>query len=210
MVVAQAAARFGVAMVLIGTAEEYGPSVPIPYHEDARCAPVSVYGQSKLVATREALAAWPETVSVLRPAVIYGANQPGFMLVASCVSAALTGGEVRLRGGQQTRDHVYVEDAAQAVVQAVRRHRDVRGQIVNVGSGQEQSIVSIAEKVIAIAGRGRVVLDPPSDRPGDVHRMSMSTERAERLLGWRAQTSLDLGLTKTLHALQSPGQTELT
>lgn len=204
--VARSAKAHGAKMVLLGTSEEYGPAVGIPYVESAECAPVSVYGQSKLSATIQLLNDAPETVVVLRPSVIYGANQPGFMLVASCFRGAMTEGIIRLKGGQQTRDHVYVDDAAKAVVQAVLHHEGARGQIINIGSGQECSVLSIAEQVVALVGRGEIVLDPPSERPGDVQRMYLSTERAAQKLQWRAQTMLTEGLQQTLKELQKQRQ----
>ncbi len=201
-IVAHAAKSRGAKMVLIGTAEEYGPTVSVPYREDARCEPVSGYGQSKLAATLRVLAEAPKTVTVLRPSVIYGANQPGFMLVASCFRGALSDGVIRLRGGQQTRDHVYVEDAARAVVQAVLHHEQVSGQVVNIGSGDERSAQTIAELVIALTGTGRVVLDPPSERAGDVQRMFMATDVASERLRWHAATTLEEGLQKMHSELQ--------
>ncbi len=196
--VVRAARAIGARVVLAGTAEEYGPSVSVPYREDGPYAPSSPYGLAKREAMSLALSEYADGVTVLRPSTVYGPRQPSMMLVASCARAAVNDGVLSVSGGAQLRDLVYVDDAADAFARAVDAHDRVRGVSVNIASGIERSVAEIAEQIAKIAGRGRVELGPPSRRAGDVEHMAFETERAAERLGWRASTTLSDGLARTV------------
>ncbi|MBL8684272.1 MAG: NAD(P)-dependent oxidoreductase [Myxococcales bacterium] len=196
--VLDAARERGAFVITAGTAEEYGPDAPLPYREDGPCAPRSEYGRAKLTATTAALAS--ARAAVLRPSTVYGPGQPSMMFVASCVRAAADDGEVVLNGGSQVRDHVFVDDVAEAFVRAVETGPSLAGACINIASGDPRSVRSIAEKIIAHAGRGRLSIGPASSRAGDVREMRFDTQRAIERLGWRATTSIEEGIARTLGA----------
>lgn len=122
------------------------------------------------------------------------------MLVAQCLRAAEEDSVVRINGGEQRRDHVFVEDAAEAFVRALEAVDGVCGHEFNVASGDARSVRSVAERVIRCAGRGRVEIGPQSTRAGDVMEATFSTELAASKLGWRARTSLEDGIARTVSA----------
>ncbi len=196
-----AAAARDVPVVCAGSAEEYGPEAPVPYREDGPRAPRSEYGRAKRDATDLALTTRGARAAVLRPSTVYGPGQPSMMFVASCVRAALEDAAVTLNGGEQLRDHVFVDDVGEAFARALERHDAIVGQCVNVASGEATSVRSMAERILQRARRGRLVLGPASSRPGDVLEMRFSTERAERWLEWRATTTLEEGVERTLAAV---------
>lgn len=202
--VVEASRRRGVKVVLAGSAEEYGPDAPVPYHEDGPCAPASAYGKAKHRSVRDALTRYREGVVALRPSTVYGPGQRPLMLVAQCIRAALEDSVVRLNGGDQRRDHVFVDDVADAFARAIEAHERSAGHAINIASGESHSVRSIAERIIAIAGRGRIELGPPSHRPGDVREMRFDTTRARESLRWRATTPLDVGLERTVRAALGP------
>ncbi len=118
-------------------------------------------------------------------------------LIRKCIEAAERGQrEVEIWGtGKATREFLYVEDAADAIVSALEKLEG--SEPVNLGSGSEISIRELAEKIAALTGfRGRLLWDPT--KPDGQPRRSLDTSRAARLLGWRAGTSLDEGLTRTI------------
>jgi GDP-L-fucose synthase len=104
--------------------------------------------------------------------------------------------EVEIWGtGRATREFLYVEDAAEAIVSALEKLED--SEPVNLGSGSEISIRELAEKIAALSGfRGRLNWDP--SKPDGQPRRSLDTSRAVRLLGWRAGTGFEEGLAKTI------------
>ena len=97
--------------------------------------------------------------------------------------------------GTATREFLYVDDAAGAIVSAAERYSGA--EPVNVGSGSEISIADLAEKIRALVGfEGRLEWDP--SRPDGQPRRSLDTSRAAEAFGFRSTTTLDEGLKKTV------------
>jgi GDP-L-fucose synthase len=97
--------------------------------------------------------------------------------------------------GRATREFLYVEDAARALVLAAERLEST--EPVNVGSGEEISIGDLAALVARKVGfSGRIRFDP--SKPDGQPRRRVDSARAERLLGFRATVSLDEGLERTV------------
>jgi GDP-L-fucose synthase len=104
--------------------------------------------------------------------------------------------EVVLWGdGTPTREFLYVEDAAEGILAAVERYDG--SEPINLGSGAEISIRDLATLIARIMDyRGRFVYD--TTKPNGQPRRQLSVERAARLLDWRAKTSFEDGLRKTI------------
>ena len=118
-------------------------------------------------------------------------------LVRKCVEAVeRKAPEVEIWGsGQATREFLYVEDAAEAIVLALEKLPD--SQPVNLGAGQEISIRELAEKIAALTGfPGRLAWDP--SKPDGQPRRCLDTSRAKQALGWTARTPFDEGLRRTI------------
>jgi GDP-L-fucose synthase len=104
--------------------------------------------------------------------------------------------EVVLWGdGSPTREFLYVEDAADGILAAAERYDG--SEPINLGSGQEIAIRDLATTIGRIMDyRGRFVYD--TSKPNGQPRRQLSVERAARLLDWRARTSFEDGLGKTI------------
>ncbi|HMI30702.1 MAG TPA: GDP-L-fucose synthase [Candidatus Limnocylindrales bacterium] len=97
--------------------------------------------------------------------------------------------------GKATREFLYVEDAAEAIVRAAERLPD--SEPVNIGAGMEISIRDLAEKIAALCGfEGTLQWDP--SKPDGQPRRSLDVSRARKLLGWSAKTPFDEGLKRTI------------
>ncbi|MEK6676955.1 MAG: GDP-L-fucose synthase [Planctomycetota bacterium] len=97
--------------------------------------------------------------------------------------------------GQVTREFLYVDDAAEAVVRAASVLNEPSP--INIGTGEEISIFGLAGIVARLCGyHGAIEWD--SSRPdGQPHRR-LDTTRAAKLLGWRATVELEEGLRRTI------------
>jgi len=118
-------------------------------------------------------------------------------LIRKCVEAVERGDtEIEVWGtGKATREFLYVEDAARGIVAALEKLTD--SEPVNLGAGREISIRDLAGMIAERAGfRGRLVWDP--SKPDGQPRRCLDTSRAERLLGWTAETPFEDGLTRTI------------
>ncbi|MGI9625563.1 MAG: NAD-dependent epimerase/dehydratase family protein [Longimicrobiales bacterium] len=118
-------------------------------------------------------------------------------LVPRFVDAADSGDStVRVWGtGLPTRDFLYVEDGAEAVLRAV----DVLDSEVpvNVGSGRETSIAELA-RAVALAAGFKGAIDFDTTKPDGAPRRALDVGRAEEVLGFKAETTLEDGLRRTV------------
>jgi GDP-L-fucose synthase len=97
--------------------------------------------------------------------------------------------------GTATREFLYVEDAADAIVAGAEKY-DAAAP-VNLGSGQEVSIRELVGMIQKSVGyKGEVTWD--ATKPDGQPRRSLDTSRARDLLGWQAKVSLQDGLQRTI------------
>ncbi len=118
-------------------------------------------------------------------------------LIRKCVQAATKGASsLEVWGtGNATREFLYVEDAAEAIVRAAERLEG--SDPVNLGAGMEISIRELAEKIAVLCGfKGTLEWDP--SKPDGQPRRSLDVSRAKSLLGWSAKIPLDEGLKRTI------------
>lgn len=106
-------------------------------------------------------------------------------------------GTVTLWGdGSPTREFLYVDDCAKAIVMAMEK--DLNTPVpINIGSGSEISIKELAHKIAKHAKfQGSILWDIalPNGQP----RRCLNVDQAEKLLGFNATTSLDEGLKRTI------------
>jgi GDP-L-fucose synthase len=118
-------------------------------------------------------------------------------LIRKCVEAKQTGASeiVAWGTGNATREFLYVEDAADAIVLAAEKYS--KSDLVNLGSGEEISVRDLLEMIRTMVGATGVVRWDRA-KPDGQPRRSLDTSRAAREFGWRAKTSLRAGLNETI------------
>jgi len=118
-------------------------------------------------------------------------------LIRKCLEAAERGAEtIECWGdGSPTREFLFVEDCAEAIVLATERFDGA--EPVNIGTGQEISIRQLAELIARLAGfRGALRWD--TSKPNGQPRRCLDTTRAAARFGFRARTEFVTGLTRTI------------
>jgi GDP-L-fucose synthase len=118
-------------------------------------------------------------------------------LIKKCVDA-MEAGEPRVTvwgTGQATREFLYAEDAAEGIVLAAE-HYDAP-EPVNLGAGFEISIRDLAQLIARTTGF-KGAIDWDSSKPDGQPRRCLDTSRAERLFGFKARTTFEDGLRKTI------------
>ena len=83
------------------------------------------------------------------------------------------------------------------------RHVVVAGEVVNVATGVDLAVETIADLVLEMLDKPIHLKLFVDERPGQVDRHIGSIDKAERLLGWRARTSFEDGLERTVDWLRS-------
>lgn len=114
-----------------------------------------------------------------------------------CEAAKNRTSEIVIWGsGKPLREFLHVDDLADALVLLMRECGG--GELINVGSGEEISIAELAKTIASIAGyEGTLTFDV--SKPDGTPRKRLDIGRLEKL-GWRPQTSLIEGLTKTIRS----------
>ena len=118
-------------------------------------------------------------------------------LIRKCVEAVKRGEPqiVCWGDGTPTREFIYVEDCAEAIVLATEKYDEP--EPVNIGAGFEISVKELAELIAEITGfRGQMVWD--TSRPSGQPKRSLDTSRAWNAFGFRARTPFREGLERTV------------
>ncbi len=97
--------------------------------------------------------------------------------------------------GKPSREFLYVEDAAEAIVLATERYN--KPEPVNIGAGFEITVKNLAELIAKLAGfNGKIAWD--KSKPDGQPRRMLDTSKAEREFGFKARTPFEEGLNKTI------------
>ena len=200
-------------LVLLGTICSYPKFAPTPFKEDdlwegypeETNAPYGVAKKALLVGAQAYREQYGLNTVYLLPVNLYGPGD-NFDLESSHVIPALVRkmieaqergeGEVVLWGdGSPTREFLYVDDCAEGIFLASERYEG--SDPVNLGTGEEISIRSLAELVAELTGfEGELVWD--SSKPNGQPRRQLDVSRAEQLFGFRARTPLRTGIERTV------------
>jgi GDP-L-fucose synthase len=208
------ARRFGAKkFVAVGTICAYPKFAPIPFKEEELWngypeetnAPYGLAKKMMLVQAQAYRAQYGFNAIYLLPVNLYGPGDSFDLetshvipaLIRKCVEAQENNdAEIVLWGdGSPTREFLYVEDAAEAIVMATERYNS--GEPVNLGTGQEVSIRDLAHIIAAQVGfSGGIRWD--TTKPNGQPRRCLDVSRAERYFGFRARCGLREGIAKTI------------
>ncbi|MBS0195816.1 MAG: GDP-L-fucose synthase [Planctomycetes bacterium] len=118
-------------------------------------------------------------------------------LIRKCVEAQKANAkEIVCWGtGGASREFLYVDDAGEGIVRAAEVMDDP--DPINLGAGFEIKIKDLVELIVKLTGfKGGITWD--STKPDGQPRRCLSTEKASRLLNWKAQVGFEEGLKKTI------------
>jgi UDP-glucose 4-epimerase len=194
-------------VLIASTSEVYGLSEQVPFREDGNLVMGATtkgrwsYACSKAIDEFLALAYWREKklpTLVVRLFNTVGPRQTGQygMVIPTLVKQALAGRPLTVYGtGKQTRCFAYVDDVVQALVKLME-HPDAVGEVFNVGSTEEVSIDTLAERIRAIAGSESEIVHVPYDEAyeegfEDMPRRVPDISKVRDLIGFAPSTPLD-------------------
>jgi GDP-L-fucose synthase len=199
--------------VAIGTVCSYPKHTPVPFQEkdlwngypEETNAPYGLAKKMLLVQTQSYRAQYGFNAIYLLPVNLYGPRDtfdparshviPA--LIRKCVEAVdRRAGCIEVWGtGEASREFLYVEDCARAIVLAAQHYN--KGEPVNLGSGQEISIKRLAAMIAELTGfRGEIAWD--RSKPDGQPRRCLDVSRAQAEFGFKATTDFVEGLRKTI------------
>jgi dTDP-glucose 4,6-dehydratase len=187
--------------VQISTVEVYGEAGDTPSREDSPLMPASPYAASKAGGDRIAFSYFVThgtPVVITRCSNNYGPYQYPEKMIPLFVTNSIEGAPMPVYGsGKNTRDWIHVSDHCRALEMVM--HADgIDGEVFNIGTGDELTILQIAERINRETGRGPESICLVSDRPGHVKRHAVDSRKIRARLGWKPQWSFDEGLPATV------------
>tara|TARA_Y100000590_G_scaffold189039_1_gene215369 strand:- start:3607 stop:4593 length:987 start_codon:yes stop_codon:yes gene_type:complete len=185
----------------ISTSEVYGSAQKTPMDENHPTAPHSTYAVSKLAADRSAFTLYKENgfpTVVIRPFNSYGPRFTEPYIIPEIMNQLLRGTkELTLGNVNTSRDFTFVQDTADGIIRCIDNKKAI-GEIINVGSGTEISILNLAKKILKISKKKiSIKYDESRERPYDVNRLICDNSKANKLLKWKPKVSMLDGLTKS-------------
>jgi nucleoside-diphosphate-sugar epimerase len=166
-----------------------------------QAVPPSPYGASRWASSaygRMFHALFGTPVVILRPSYAYGPGQEKTKLIPYVTTALLAGASPELSTGARPIDWVYAEDVARAYAAAATAE-GIEGRTLDIGSGVEASVTEVVEAIVEAIGptSGRPQFGRVPVRPHEQH-VRPDVEATAAALGWRATTSLEAGLRRTV------------
>ena len=199
--------------VLLGTVCSYPKFTPVPFREESLWdgypeetnAPYGVAKKAHLLHAQVNAQQYGQQFAYLIPTNLYGPGDkfhPSVShvipaLIKKCVEAKESGaGHIDVWGtGSASREYLYVEDAAAAIVLAAEKHNGT--EPINLGADREITIRETAEAIAEVTGfTGTLRWD--SSKPDGQPRRRIDPGRAAALLGWKASMDFKEGLRRTV------------
>jgi len=199
--------------VLLGTVCSYPKFTPVPFKEESLWdgypeetnAPYGIAKKAHLVHAQVNAAQYGQRFAYLIPTNLYGPGDkfhPAVShvipaLIKKCTEAIENGDDqIDVWGtGAASREYLYVEDAARAIVMAAESHEGT--EPINLGADREITIRETAETIAEVTGFDGV-LKWDATKPDGQPRRRIDPSRAGRLLGWQAEMDFREGLARTV------------
>jgi len=188
-------------IIFASSGATYGTPDHVPMDEETPQRPESPYGITKLAAEHY-LRYWYEAnglhYSALRYGNVYGPRQDPngeAGVIAIFAKHILAHEAVRIDwDGEQRKDYIYVGDVAHANLLALEHGDD---NIFCIGTGKGTSVNEIYQTLAQIIGYKAGIVRAPK-RPGDIYLSYFDCRKAERLLDWKPQMTLEEGMRATV------------
>ncbi|MBM3461508.1 MAG: NAD-dependent epimerase/dehydratase family protein [Armatimonadetes bacterium] len=184
--------------VYVSSASVYGDRPAQPTPESAPLRPVSPYGATKMAGeglcdTYRVANRVPATV--VRMFSVYGPRQRPDMALYKWIKAIIDGRPVNVyNDGNQTRDLIFVKDAADALAAAL--DRGAVGETYNVAGGSVITMRDLAAKVKEVMGVPDHQVKYGDEWRGDARHSQADASRAREALGFEPKVSLEDGLAR--------------
>ncbi len=195
--------------IQISTDEVYGNAqapdgLPRPSRESDPFRPFSPYAASKAGAESLVYAYWQTyrlPVVITRSSNNYGPRQHPEKQLPLFITRALADQTLPIYGnGRNTRDWIYVDDHCAAILTTLLADAElVVGEIFNIGTGQERSVLENAQAVLQALEKPESLLEFVTDRPGHVLRHAVDTTKIRERLQWAPTVSFEQGISRTIN-----------
>ncbi len=208
VVLEEARTHGGVRVVYAGSAAVFGDEPTLPKSDTSPTAPKSPYALTKLlgeVYCKMYADLFDVDAVVVRYMNVFGPGQnptgPYAAAVPIFIDQVQRGAPVTITGdGMQTRDYVYIDDVVRATIAAGEcAAESVRGNTFVIASGVEVNLNQVVDEIEHAHGHAVQRTYIPA-RVGDIMRSVGDPTRAQEVLGWKCEVSLQDGISRILRA----------
>src|SRR3989338_8417742 len=190
-------------VIFASSSEVYGESPELPQKEDGILNPLLSYGAVKLIGEYFCQAYYKKydlPTCALRFFNVYGPRQEGSdygFVVSIFLNQILRGEQPTVFGdGGQTRDFTYVSENIEAALLAMESEK-ANGQIFNVGTGKQTTILDLARKIIGISGNDLEPKFMPPRSGFEIMDRLLDVSKIKEILGFEPKINLNEGLMRT-------------
>lgn len=194
-------------LIFSSSREVYGNAKEFPVSELQPCAPINIYGESKVrseVLVEEAVRDMGLQAAILRLSNVYGGlNDYEDRVIPAFIRAAIQGNFLRVDGDDNTFDFTYIDDVIHGILLTINYLTINEESLapVHFVTGSPTTLRELAEKAITITGSNSAILSAEA-RDYDVARFYGCVERAGEILGWYHKTSIERGLINLAELLK--------
>ncbi len=192
-------------IVLASSDKAYGIHDRLPYAEDFALQGSHPYDVSKSCADLIGATyhhTYRTPVCITRCGNLFGGGDPNTSrIVPGTILAALAGERPVIRSdGTPVRDYIHVEEVVEAYLRLAERMDDasLHGLAFNFGTGEPVSVLDLTWRILRLMKREDLEPRVLDEARAEIPAQYLSSERAERLLGWRPVASLDERLRETI------------
>lgn len=195
--------------VHISSSEIYGSARHVPMDENHPTTPQSTYAVSKLAGERVVYTMHKEhnfPAVIIRPFNSFGPNITQPYIIPEIISQILKNKEeITLGNINSKRDLTFVSDTARGIILALVVEGIV-GETINIGSQRALSIKELVQKISSIMKKEvSINVDSTRFRPDDVDTLVCDYNKANKLLGWKPEISINEGLEATIEWVKENG-----
>ncbi|GFP28134.1 GDP-mannose 4,6-dehydratase [Candidatus Hakubella thermalkaliphila] len=194
-------------LVVASSDKAYGDHPTLPYTEDFPLNGLYPYDASKVCAdvlTRCFCYTYNLPAAITRCANVYGGGDLNFSrIIPGTIRSVLRGENPIIRSdGTPVRDYIYISDVVRGYL-LLAQHISTgmaTGQAFNFGTNRPISVLDLVNLILRLSGcdslAPRIMLKTKIE--GEIDRQFLSSEKAEKMLGWTPEVSLEEGLSKTI------------
>jgi nucleoside-diphosphate-sugar epimerase len=187
-------------IINIGSCMEYGNTNEKMYEE--LCPhPVNIYGSTKAAASiigHQLARELDIDMVTLRLFGVYGEGEERHKIFCHTISTLLEGNDLKLTPCTQYRDYCYVGDIANAAIMALQND-SIKNEIINIATGNALPLRDYIELIHKLMGsKNRLLFGSLPYRSTELFAPIADIKKAQKLLLWKPETSLEAGILKTI------------
>jgi CDP-glucose 4,6-dehydratase len=192
-------------VVIASSDKAYGEHKELPYTESMALEGRQPYEVSKSCADLIGISyfhTYALPVAVARCGNIYGGGDLNWSRIVPGTIRSLFRGEspVLRSDGHFIRDYIYVKDISRAYLRLAEQlgSPEVRGQAFNFSSESKNTVIEVVDKIRELMKSKHIKATVLNQAKGEIRNQYLSSEKAKRMLGWKATFGLDDGLRETI------------